>query len=90
MDAILELIQSYMMPAVLLTCLFVGWMIKHCTPMPNKYIPLIVMILGMLLAVWVKMEITLDVLLAGMASGLGSTGLHQLVDKMVRGQDEEE
>lgn len=89
MEAFMELLQGYMMPAVLLACLLVGWVIKHCTPMPNKYIPLVVMILGALLAVWVKMELTLDVLLAGMASGLGSTGMHQLVDKLVQGQKEE-
>lgn len=89
MEAFMELLQGYMIPVVLGICLFCGWLIKHCTPIPNRFIPLIVSVLGVLLAVWVKMSLTPDILLAGLASGLASTGMHQLVDNLVQGQKEE-
>ena len=89
MEAFMELLQGYMIPVVLGICLFGGWLIKHCTPIPNRFIPLIVSVLGVLLAVWVKMSLTPDVLLAGLASGLASTGMHQVVDNLVQDQKEE-
>ena len=55
-----------MIPVVLGICLVIGWLIKHCTPIPNRFIPLIVSVLGILLAIWVKMSLTPDLLLAGM------------------------
>ena len=82
-------LQEYMIPVVLGICLVVGWLIKHCTPVPNRFIPAIVAVLGVLLAMWVKMTLTPDVLLAGLASGLASTGMHQLVDKLTNSQKEE-
>ena len=85
----IEFLREYMIPVVLGICLVIGWLIKHCTPIPNRFITLIVSVLGILLAIWVKMSLTPDVLLAGMTSGLASTGMHQLVDKLVQGQKEE-
>lgn len=89
MDTFMELLKSYMIPVVVGICLFLGWLVKHCTPIPNRFIPLIVSVLGVLLAIWVKQSLTPEVLLAGLASGLASTGLHQLVDKLVQGQKED-
>jgi len=60
-------------------CLVIGLLIKHCTPLNNKYIPLIVALAGLLIAVWTHWGegVTPIVLLGGLFSGLASTGFHQ-------------
>lgn len=60
-------------------CVVVGLLIKHCTPLNNKYIPLIVALAGLLIAVWTHWGdgVTPIVLLGGLFSGLASTGFHQ-------------
>ena len=59
-------------------------LIKHCTPLDNKYIPLIVAVVGLLIAVWSHWGegITPVVLLGGMFSGLASTGFHQVFKQL--------
>lgn len=65
-------------------CIVVGLLIKHCTPMDNKYIPLIVAVVGLLIAVWTHWSegITPIVLLGGLFSGLASTGFHQVFKQL--------
>ena len=43
----------------------------------DRYIPLIMAILGVSLNIWINMAFTPEILLGGMFSGLASTGLHQ-------------
>lgn len=61
-------------------CLFAGLLIKHCTPLDNKYIPLIVAALGLGIAIWTNVGtgITPTVILSGLISGVASTGFHQV------------
>jgi hypothetical protein len=57
---------------------------------PNRYIPLIMAIVGTILNVWINgWSITPEILLGGMASGLASTGTHELVRNIV-GRNETE
>ena len=65
-------------------CIVVGLLIKHCTPLNNRYIPLIVAVLGLLVAVWTNWTagITPAMALTGMFSGLASTGFHQVFKQL--------
>lgn len=65
-------------------CIVIGLLIKHCTPLDNKYIPLIVAVVGLLIAVWSHWSegITPVVLLGGLFSGLASTGFHQVFKQL--------
>ena len=85
----LSMLNEYFVLVVVGVCLCVGYVIKESLSfIPNKYIPLIMAILGVLLNVWVAGRIDIEILLAGMFSGLASTGLHQafktLINKEVK------
>ena len=69
-------ILSQFVVAVMAICLCVGYVIKNSIPaIPNKYIPLIMAVLGVLLNIWINDWVfTPEILLGGLASGLASTG----------------
>ena len=70
-------------------CVCVGYVLKNSFPkLNNQYIPLIMAVLGVALNVWICMAITPEVLLAGMFSGLASTGLHQLFKTLINKEGE--
>ena len=78
--------NDYVVLVVVGICLCIGYVLKNSFPkLDNKYIPLIMAILGVVLNVWISKEITPDILLAGMISGLSSTGLHQAFKNIIGG-----
>lgn len=83
----MEIINQYINITILILCVGVGYVWKTFTPLANNYIPLVVTILGMLLSVLntvaINQPITLDIIAVGMVSGLASTGLHQLVTRLL-------
>lgn len=81
----MEFLNDYMLPVVLGVCLCVGYIIKQwLSDVNNKYIPTIVAILGIVLAVWINgWSITPEIILSGMISGLSSTGLHQFFKQFI-------
>ena len=82
----LSFISEYAVPVIVGVCLCVGYVIKTSfSSIDNKYIPLIMVILGVALNIWINMNITPDILLAGMFSGLSSTGLHQTFKQLIGG-----
>lgn len=75
----LTFLNDYVVLVIVGICVCVGYVLKNSFPkLDNKYIPLIMAILGVVLNVWIVKAISPDVLLGGMFSGLSSTGLHQL------------
>lgn len=86
----LSFIISYYIPIIVGICLCVGYVIKHSlTFVKNKYIPLIMAILGILINVWMNMGISPDIIFTGMVSGLASTGMHQLFSEMINKNKQE-
>jgi hypothetical protein len=80
----LSFLNDYLVVVVVGICLCVGYIIKtSITQIPNKYIPLIMGIIGVGLNVWMNMSFTPQVLLGGLFSGLASTGLHQLFVQLI-------
>lgn len=67
-------------PIIVGICLCVGYVLKNIvvTDKVNKYIPLLMASLGVVLNIWINMAFTPDILLAGMFSGLSSVGTHQI------------
>ena len=76
----MEILQNYVVLVVVAICLALGYVIKHSLSfIPNKYIPLIMAVLGVILNVWLNAWVfTPDILLGGLASGLASTGAFEL------------
>lgn len=78
----LEFLSEYAVQIIIGICLCVGYIIKVSIPMiDNKYIPLIMAILGVVINVWLNVSISPQIILGGLFSGLCSTGLHQLFVK---------
>lgn len=83
----LDFMNDYLVIVVLGICLCVGYVIKTSTSISNKYIPLIMAVLGVCLNVWISMTFTPEILLGGLFSGLASTGLHQLFTRLINTEE---
>ncbi len=77
----MEFLQEYIVLVVVGICLCVGYVLKNLISAKaiHRFIPLAMGLLGAFLNVWVAgWRITPEILLAGMVSGLASTGLYEL------------
>lgn len=82
----ISFLNEYLVLVVLGVCLCVGYIIKHLIPTDkvNKFIPLIMGVLGIFLNVWFKgWLLTPEILLGGLFTGLASTGLHQVFTNLI-------
>ena len=86
----MEILNDYIVVLVMAICLAIGYIIKHFLPMDNKWIPLIMGCLGVLINVWVNAwGFTPDVLLGGLASGLAATGAFEMVRNLVGSENKD-
>jgi hypothetical protein len=87
----MEFLSRYVVLIVLGICLCLGYIIKHSIPfIPNKYIPLIMGVAGVILNLWINgWQFTPEILLGGLASGLASTGTHELIRHLIPGNESE-
>lgn len=84
----MEFLNDYLVLIVVGICLCVGYVLKHIVPSDkvNRFIPLIMLMLGTVINVWLNdFAFTPEILLGGMASGLASTGMHQLFTQFIGG-----
>ena len=82
----MDFINDYIVLIVLGVCLCVGYVLKNLIPSNkiNRYIPLIMVVIGVLVNLWLNaFNLTPQILLGGMVSGLASTGLHQAFKQMI-------
>ena len=81
----LAYLTEYINVITLGICLCVGYVIKtSITIIPNKYIPLIMLILGTTISVLTNLDnITSTIILQGMVSGLASTGLYETFRNLI-------
>ena len=78
-------LTDYIVLLVVGICLCVGYILKNVIPTDkvNRFIPLIMGLLGVVLNVWVQGSFTPEAILGGLFSGLASTGLHQLFKQLI-------
>ena len=83
----LTILTSFTNILIVGICLCTGYIIKHSLDfIPNKYIPLIMACLGLVLSICTNLDkITLEVILTGLFSGLASTGLHEAFKNLIKG-----
>lgn len=82
----MEFLNDYIVLIVMGICLCIGYMIKHAVPSDkiNKYIPVIMGVLGVGVNVWLNaFSITPEILFGGLISGLASTGMHQVFKQFI-------
>lgn len=86
----LSALTQYLSLVVVGICLCVGYIIKNSLDfIPNKYIPLIMGILGLIINVLMNLStgINAEVILGGLFSGLASTGLYEAFRNMLGGNE---
>lgn len=84
----LSVISNYLVVAVILVCCCIGYVIKTSLDfIPNKYIPLIMVCLGVVLNYFIAGYFNVNVLLGGMLSGLSSVGLHQAFKNLIENKE---
>ena len=80
----MEIFTNYLIPVIVGLCLVVGFLIKHVTSADNRFIPIVVTVLGVALSIWISWpEITPEGILSGAVSGLASTGMHQIFKQWI-------
>lgn len=82
----MEFMNDYLVIIVVAICLCVGYVIKNIvtTDKVNKFIPLIMAVLGVGINIWLNLSFTPEVLLGGMVSGLASTGMYEAFHQFVK------
>ena len=82
----MEFLNEYSIPVIVGICLCIGFILKNlvATDKINKFIPLIVAVIGVVVNAWLNAwTVTPEILLSGMFSGLASTGMHQLFKQFI-------
>ncbi len=76
----MDFLNNYLVLIVIGICLCVGYVLKNLIPTDkvNKFIPLIMAVLGVTLNIWLNFAFTPEILLGGLVSGLASTGMYEL------------
>lgn len=80
----MEILSEFVVAIIVAICYSVGYLIKNSLDfIPNKYIPLIMAVLGVVLNIWInKGAFSPEILLGGLASGLASTGVFEALKNM--------
>ena len=76
---------SLISPIIVVACLIVGYVLKNICPneQVNRYIPLIVCVIGIICNVWALQSFTFSTVVAGAASGLASTGTYETFKNLI-------
>lgn len=84
----MENLMNLIEPSVLIICLCIGYVWKHMTLVENKthdYIPLSLMLIGIVLTCWMKWSVDVGIIAQGAITGLASVGLHQTFVRTLEG-----
>lgn len=88
----LTALLDYVSLVIVGICLCVGYILKNIVPSDtvNRFIPLIMGVIGLALNVWMMGALTPDVILGGLFSGLASTGLYEAFVNLIKKTDKKE
>ena len=88
----LAIITTLISPIITIACLAVGFVLKMIIPNDTfkRFLPLIVLILGVVFNVWYLGAFTFEICVAGAISGLASSGLYEVFAQMLKLKDDKE
>lgn len=73
----MDFLENLIVPGTMAMCICVGYLIKQFDKIPNKWIPVILALVGVAVAIWDGWgAITSEVILGGLISGLAACGLY--------------
>lgn len=86
----LSFLSEFINLGILGICLCIGYVIKTSLDfIPNKYIPLIMLVLGSVLGIVTNLnDLSINVVLTGMVSGLASTGMYEMFKNLINKESE--
>ncbi len=86
----LNFLSEFINLGILGICLCIGYVIKTSLDfIPNKYIPLIMLVLGTTLGIVTNLnDLNINVVLTGMVSGLASTGMYEMFKNLINKEGE--
>ena len=86
----LSFLSEFINLGILGICLCIGYVIKTSLDfIPNKYIPLIMLVLGTILGMATNLnDLSINVVLTGMFSGLASTGMYEMFKNLINRESE--
>ena len=81
----MDFLKDYLILVVMGICLCVGYIIKHILPSSNinRFIPLIMGVLGVGINIWINMSLSPQIVLGGLVSGLASTGMYEMFKNFI-------
>ena len=82
----MEFLTRFSIPVVIGICLCVGYILKNVvtTAKVNRFIPLIMGVLGLGLNMWINLGVSPEIILGGLVSGLASTGLYEAFRQFIK------
>lgn len=82
----MEFLTQFSIPVVIGICLCVGYILKNVvtTDKVNKFIPLVMGVLGLGLNMWINLGVSPEIILGGLVSGLASTGLYEAFKQFIK------
>lgn len=82
----LNFLTEFAAPVIVGVCLCTGYILKNLVSdeRVNRFIPLIMGVLGVSMAIWANGSFSPDILLSGLFSGLASTGLYELFKNLIK------
>lgn len=80
---IMDLIQQYSIPIIVVVCYCIGFAIKKASFISDKYIPLIMIVLGGISGLLMN-GVSYEAVAAGIASGAAATGIHQVYKQLTK------
>lgn len=85
----MEFLNDYIEIVVVGICLCIGYIIKNLIPNDkiDRFIPLIMGVIGIGLSIWINLAVTPKILLHGLVSGLSSTGLYEAFKQFIRKEE---
>lgn len=81
----MEFLIKYAVLVIVGICACFGFILRRAIPSKklNKYIPLIMGVVGVGLNVWLNYNISPEIILGGLFSGLASTGTYEAVRNII-------
>lgn len=73
----MEFLEGLIVPVIMAICICLGFIIKNFDKIPNKWIPVILALVGVVIAIWESWgTITPGTIAGGLASGLAACGAY--------------